>query len=200
MASNGEILSERAGRLITKHAMYWERRLRTSLAEVWNLVSTKEGLETWWIVPPGVLDLRVGGDFKHHWHQTVASFEDHRYIDFVEPLASCRGTGGMRFELKALAPRETMFLFLDTCGADLSASATKTEMYPPHEAKPGDPGTVCPSIAAGWHRMLDGLANHCGDDLPSYNDQELSSFYMHYLEDQFRLYDMVQTRPNDGIS
>ena len=71
-----------AGQLVDRHAMVWLRRLNALVERVWQTVSTKEGLEKWWLVPPKEFELRPGGVFKHHWDNTVTSFREHEYIDF----------------------------------------------------------------------------------------------------------------------
>jgi len=90
-----------AGRLISKHAMYWVRLLEAPVEQVWPVVSTKEGLETWWLVPADAFNLRVGGVFKHHGENAFTDYIEQEYIDFDEKQGTFRGTGGMRFELGA---------------------------------------------------------------------------------------------------
>ena len=198
MESDSEIRLDRAGRLITDHAMVWVRYLPAPLERVWPVVSTKEGLETWWVVPPSVFDLRIGGAFKHHWDNTITGFEEPRYIDFDEPRGSYRGTGGMRFELAARGHGETAFTFLATWGPDVLASESATGVLPALDNQPAGPGTPWPAVAAGWHGMVDRLERQFADDVPSHSYEDLGEFYVGYLEDQFRLLGMVQRLPGDG--
>lgn len=198
MASDHDIRLDRAGRLITDHAMVWVRYLQAPIEQVWPVISTKEGLATWWIVPPSEFDLRIGGAFKHHWDNTITGFEAPRYIDIDEPAGAYRGTGGMRFELAPRGTGETAFLFLATWGPEIRTSDSATEEAPEPDRQPAGPGTPWPAVAAGWHGMVDELERQFKEDVPTYGDEDLNAFYVRYLEDQFRLLDMVQRVPHRG--
>ncbi|MEM7776531.1 MAG: SRPBCC domain-containing protein [Pseudomonadota bacterium] len=190
---------DRAGRLMTDHAMVWVRYLNAPVEQVWPLVSTKQGLARWWIVLPRTFDLRIGGAFNHHWDNTITSFEPFRYIDFDEPAGSYRGTGGMRIELTSTGSQETTFMFLGTWGADVrpSAEAEASDAQQDLVSQPAGPGTPWPSVAAGWHGMVDQLEQQFRDDAPSHSVEDLAEFYVDYLKDQFRLLGMVQ-RSTEG--
>ncbi|MEM9807605.1 MAG: SRPBCC domain-containing protein [Cyanobacteria bacterium P01_D01_bin.56] len=192
MESNKEIRLDRAGRLITAHAMCWVRYLQAPIEQVWEAVSTKEGLTKWWVVPPSVFNLRVGGLFSHHWDNVITGYEALGYIDLDEPNSAYRGTGGMRFELFAKSDNETTFMFLDTFGPDVLAAEAVNGMPTKFDQQPAGPGTVWPGVAAGWHGMVDQLERLFSDDAPLHTDEELCNFYLSYLEDQFRLLNMVQ--------
>ena len=196
MASDYEIRLDRAGRLITDHAMVWVRYLQASVEQVWPVISTKDGLATWWIVPPSEFDLRIGGAFKHHWDNTITGFEAPRYIDIDEPAGAYRGTGGMRFELTPRGTAETAFLFLATWGPDVLSSGSATGEMPDSNKQPAGPGTPWAGVAAGWHGMVDQLEGRFNDNVPTDRDEDLSAFYVRYLKDQFRLLDMVQRVPD----
>ena len=198
MERKKEIRLDRAGRLITDHAMVWLRYLRSPVEQVWPVVSTKDGLETWWVAPPSVFELRVGGAFRHHWDNRITSFEELRYIDFDEPAGAYRGTGGMRFELAPEGEQETAFLFLGTWGPEVCASGSAGETPSEIDHQPAGPGTPWPGVAAGWHGMLDQLERLFSDDVPSHSDEELCAFYVRYLAEQFRFLDMVQRLPPQG--
>ena len=57
---------ENAGRFIDSHTMVWIRKLDAPVAQVWEAVSTKQGLEEWWMGRSVEIDLRPGGAFSHH--------------------------------------------------------------------------------------------------------------------------------------
>ncbi|MEM9684709.1 MAG: SRPBCC domain-containing protein [Pseudomonadota bacterium] len=197
MANHNEIRLDRAGRLITDHAMVWVRYLPASIERVWPIVSTKSGLARWWIVPPRVFDLRVGGAFEHHWDNTIASFDEPHYIDFDEPAGAYRGTGGMRFELSARRNGDTTFTFLGTWGPSVLSTELATGTSSAVDTQLAGPGTPWPGVAAGWHGMVDRLERQFCDDVPSHSHQDLEDFYIGYLEDQFRWFDMVQRLPKE---
>ena len=117
-------LLERAGRLADAHAMYWLRRLEGPIEDVWQAVSTLDGLKKWWILPgtATAFDLHRGGRFSHHWENTITDFKEFEFIDFAENTGAYQGTGGARFELTPIDETATMFMFLDTWGADMTAS------------------------------------------------------------------------------
>ncbi len=71
-----------AGRVIGSRGMVWIRRLDAPIDEVWRTVSTKEGLDRWWITRSVEIDLRPGGLFKHHWTDTIRDFEVNSFIEF----------------------------------------------------------------------------------------------------------------------
>ncbi|MEM9805116.1 MAG: SRPBCC domain-containing protein [Cyanobacteria bacterium P01_D01_bin.56] len=192
MDTNKELRLDRAGRLVTDHAMCWVRYLQSPIEQVWQTVSTKKGLAKWWIVPPKVFDLRVGGLFSHHWDNRINSYKELSYIDLDEPRGSYRDTGGMRFELAARGNDGTTFMFLSTFGPDVLASEAANGMPTKFDQQHAGPGTIWPSVAAGWHGMVDQLERLFSNEVPSYSDEELCDFYLSYLEDQFRLLNMVQ--------
>jgi|GEM_PF-1383870 len=179
-------LIERAGTLAEPHAMFWIRSLCAPVEQVWPMVSTRTGLERWWIVPPTRFELRKGGRFNHHWNNTIVDFREAEYIDFAENSAEYAGTGGMRFELAAANGSSTRFIFLDTWGRD---------MTPPAETggeQPGGPGTPWAGVAAGWHAMVDRLERLFDDAAPAHDYEQLSRFYAQYLTDLYRWRRMVQ--------
>lgn len=183
-------LQARAGVLVERHAMVWTRYLDAPLAEVWSAVSTREGLARWWLVPPKAFELREGGVFDHHWRNTIRGFRTGEHIDFSQNTGAYASTGGMRFELAAAADGSTVFKFLDTWGPAMS---------PPRSGEaaaeqPGGPGTPWAGVAAGWHRMLDGLEGLFDPDAPTHSYDALIAFYAPYLRDLYRLRDMVQRR------
>lgn len=98
MKSTIEICLDRAGRLLMG-PMCRVRYLRAPIELVWEAISTKEDLEKWWVAPPRVFDLKVGGLFNHHWDNTITSYKKLRYIDLDEPRDSYRGTSGRRIKL-----------------------------------------------------------------------------------------------------
>jgi len=66
---------ENAGRFIDRHTMVWMRKLDVPVARVWEAVSTKQGLDKWWMCPVEI-DLRPGGAFSHHWENTITDYKD----------------------------------------------------------------------------------------------------------------------------
>ncbi len=185
-----DALLARAGRLVDRHAMIWTRTLHAPIETVWRIVSTRDGLAKWWIVPPSRFELRRGGTFAHHWTNVVTDFEHGAFIDFAENTADYSGTGGMRFELDEVDRETTVFSFLDTWGAD---------MRPPGDAaaaeQPGGAGTPWPGVAAGWHAMVDKLNDVVDGTSAPYGIDALTSFYASYLRDWYRWHDMVQRQP-----
>ena len=181
-----------AGHLVHRHAMVWIRRLDAPIEVVWQTVSTKEGLEKWWLVPPKEFELRPGGAFKHHWDNTISDFSKHEYIDFVENTGAYALTGGMRFELKADG-QSTMFMFLDTWAESHKIPDSGDENL---VEQPGGPGTPWPGVAAGWHAMVDKLASVINNRDYSHTYEDLCAFYLGYLRDLYRWNAMVQRSPS----
>lgn len=175
-----------AGRLVDRHAMAWIRRLNAPLEDVWRAISSKEGLAGWWGMPIHVLELRVGGAFKHHWDNTVTAFKEREHVDFAEPKGAYAGTGGLRFEI-APDGEATMFTLLDTW-----AKGAVFEDGGPLAHQPGGPGTPWIGVAAGWHSGADALRRLFDDDAPSHDYERLCRFYAGHLSDLFRWRDMVR--------
>ncbi len=98
-----------AGRFINRQNMVWIRNLDVPVTKVWEAVSTKQGLDEWWITPVDI-DLRLGGSFSHHWENTITGLKEHEYIDFGDEAGN---SGGVRFELK-INGDGTVFSFLDS--------------------------------------------------------------------------------------
>ena len=177
-----------AGRLVDRHAMAWIRRLNTSLDEAWETISTLKGLARWWGMPIHVLELQVGGAFKHHWENEVTSFEERDHVDFAEPRGRYAGTGGLRFEIRPDGDA-TMFTLLDTW-----AEGAVFEDGGPLAHQPGGPGTPWIGVAAGWHMGVDSLRRLFDPDAPAHDYERLCRFYAGHLDDLFRWHDMVQRR------
>ena len=167
--------------------MIWIRRLPAPIDAVWQAVSTLDGLEAWWIVPPTVFEKRPGGRFVHHWENVVADFREQEFIDFKENSADYATTGGMRFELKQDGDA-TMFMFLDTWGKDMPAADGPGNMV----VQPGGLGTHWSGVAAGWHAMVDKLEAVLDGRVFDHTYDDLADFYMGYLHDSFRWKAMVQ--------
>jgi uncharacterized protein YndB with AHSA1/START domain len=182
-----------AGILIDRHAMVWIRRLEAPIEELWALVSTKDGLARWWLVPPKAFELRPGGLFDHHWRNVIVDFEEHRFIDFSpgDPSDPSRrpyaDTVCMRFELSPVDDNTTMFTFLDTWEPDVTPGGDG-----PGRAQPGGPGTPWSGVAAGWHAMVNKLALTVNRTSPEYTIEELEGFYVGYLTDLYRWNAMVR--------
>lgn len=177
-----------AGRLVAPHAMAWIRRLNAPLDDVWPCISTKDGLARWWGMPIHALELREGGQFKHHWENTVTAFKERDYVDFAEPKGAYAGTGGLRFEIRPDGDA-TMFTLLDTWH-----EGSVFEEGGPLAHQPGGPGTPWIGVAAGWHSGVDSLRRLFDPAAPSHNYERLCRFYAGHLQDLFRWRDMVQRR------
>lgn len=178
-----------AGRLVDRHAMVWIRTLEAPIDQVWETVSTLEGLKKWWVVPPSKFELKRGGAFNHHWNNTVVDFEEKAYIDFTENTGDYPGTGGMRFELRKLDDDTTVFMFLDTWGPDMTPPSSGSSEG---GEQPGGPGTPWAGVAAGWHAMVDKLVHVIDDREPEHTYEELQTLYVRYLRDLYRWRAMVE--------
>ena len=128
-------VEENAGRLIDG-AMVWTRRLDAPVERVWEAISTQAGLRQWWMPgAPNEIDLRVGGELRHHWKSTIVGLSEREHID----LESEPGFGRQRFEVAADGDG-AIFTFREPIA---DPGQVDTEFY----AGP----------AAGYHCMIDGL-------------------------------------------
>jgi uncharacterized protein YndB with AHSA1/START domain len=161
--------------------MVWTRKLDVPVAQVWKAVSTKQGLDNWWMCPVEI-DLRPGGLFAHWWQNTITDLQEHEYIHFGGVPGSV-----MRFELRADG-QGTVFSFLDTWAAD----AVPEQTVLPEEAdeidryQPGGPGTPWAGVAGGWHGSLDELETYLTGRVLNHSYEHLCRFYAGYLADHFR--------------
>lgn len=186
-----QALISRAGHLVDRHAMCWMRNLAGPIDEVWQAVSTLEGLKKWWLAGTvKKFELQEGGVFDHHWTNMIQGYREFEYIDLREARGSYAGTGGMRFELARVDDGTTLFMFLDTWGPDVVAEAGEGGQ----REQPGGPGTPWPGVAAGWHSMIDGLEKVISGASQSYSYEDLCTFYLGYLRDMHRWRDMVARR------
>jgi uncharacterized protein YndB with AHSA1/START domain len=171
-------LFENAGRFIGRHAMVWIRKLDVPVAQVWEAVSTKQGLDQWWMCPVEI-DLRPGGAFSHWWENTISDLKEQEYIHFADDPF---GSGGMRFELKPDGAG-TVFVFLDTWAED----AVPEDSVLPAEAdaidtlQPGGPGTPWSGVAGGWHGSIDALETYLTNNTIDHPYEDLCTFYADYL-------------------
>lgn len=179
-----------AGRFINHHNMVWMRKLEVPVAQVWEAVSTKQGLDEWWITPVEI-DLRLGGAFSHHWENTITGLKNNEYIDFGDVSGN---PGGERFELK-VDGSGTIFSLLDTAvwpedlvpgKSQLPAAANGID-----KVQPGGPGTPWSGIAGGWHHSVDKLEAHLTGNALNHSWEDLCRFYAGYLADHFRWLELM---------
>ncbi len=153
-----------AGKVIGSRSMMWIRYLDAPVETVWQLISTKAGLEQWWLTRTVDIDLRVGGRFDHHWSNTVRSFKENAYIDYV----GMSGDGSQEENLMRLEIRPegdgTLFTFIDG--------------FMMHPLPLSLPWT-----ASGWHHMVNALESVVtGRDINEGYDYGLGGeFYFDYL-------------------
>lgn len=161
-----------AGKVVGFRGMVWIRRIDAPVEDVWAAVSTKEGLDRWFLTRSVELDLRPGGLFRHHWTNTVRDFRTNEFIDFAGvPDDSQRRDNLMRFELTPDG-EGTVFSFFDSYnGASNPLSL--------------------PWNASGWHAMVAGLETALtGRDIQ--HDFGLGGeFYWSYLRHFHKLADMT---------
>lgn len=171
-----------AGRFIDRRTMVWIRKFDAPVAIVWTAVSTKQGLDEWWMRPVEI-DLRAGGKFSHHWENTITDLKENEFIDFSVPA----GTGGMRFELKADG-KGTVFSFIDWMPEGILPDET---MLPQTAGaidtiQPGGPGTHWSGVAGGWHDSMDALETYLTGKAFEHSYEDLCKWYAGYLADHFR--------------
>lgn len=161
-------LMANAGKLVGVRGMLWTRRFEVPVEKVWPAVSTKAGLDQWFLTRSVEIDLRPGGLFQHHWTNTVKDFREHEFIDFAgTPDDRAAQDALTRFELKPDGPG-TVFSFLDSFRGG------------------GDPLSL-PWTCSGWHGVVDSLERELtGREI--HNDFGLGGeFYFRYLRDLQRL-------------
>ena len=153
-----------AGKVVGDRGMLWIRRLNLPVEDVWAAISTKAGLDTWWLTRSVEIDLRPDGLFRHHWTNAIRDFKINEFIDFVGvPGDESVPDNLMRFELKADG-NGSIFSFLDTFnGAQNPLSL--------------------PWTSSGWHGTVDALETALtGRQID--NDFGLGGeFYWSYLRD-----------------
>ena len=178
---------DKFGRIIDDHAMCWFRQLNAPVDQVWEVVATKEGLLKWWVAPPKLFDLKVGGVFSHHWDNEITDYDLMKYIDFKESLGPFKVTGGMMFELESISKSTTKFMFLDTFGLDAPVEGINS----PYNVQPGGSGTIIPSIPAGWNCAIDELEKLFNEEASFNNEMELNEIYLEIISNHFRIKKMV---------
>jgi uncharacterized protein YndB with AHSA1/START domain len=162
-----------AGKVVGVRGLVWIRRLDVPVEDVWAAISTKEGLEKWFLTRSVEIDLRPGGLFRHHWTNTVLDYRVNEYIDFIgSPDDKSDADNLMRFELKPDGDG-TVFSLLD---------AFNRARYPLSQ----------PWTASGWHGTVDSLeAALTGREIRT--DFGLGGeFYWGYLRDFHKLADMTE--------
>jgi uncharacterized protein YndB with AHSA1/START domain len=131
-------LAANAGRVVGSRGMIWMRRLNVPIDDVWNAISTKDGLDQWWLTRSVEIELRPGGIFKHHWTNSIRDFKTNEFIDFIgQPDDASQSDNLMRFELK-VDGEATVFSFFDGFQAHLRPLSL-------------------PWTASGWHGTVDAL-------------------------------------------
>jgi uncharacterized protein YndB with AHSA1/START domain len=172
----GSELAANAGKVVGVRGMLWIRRLSIPVEDVWTAISTKEGLDRWWLTRSVEIDLRPGGLFRHHWTNTVRDLKTNEFIDFIGvPGDESAPDYLMRFETKPDG-EGTLFSFLDTFnGAQNPLSL--------------------PWTASGWHGTVDALETALtGRDINS--DFGLGGeFYWRYLRNYHKFANIASKLP-----
>ena len=102
-----------AGKIVGSRAMMWTRRFDAPVEQVWQVISTKKGLDQWWLTHDIEIDLRPDGKFEHHWLNTIRDFKVNEFIDFVDvPVDGSHANNLMRFEVQPDGDG-SLFTFLD---------------------------------------------------------------------------------------
>lgn len=177
-----------AGRLVSHSSMVWIRKLDVPHSAVWEAVSTKKGLDRWWMAPVEI-ELRPGGKFSHHWENTISDLKEHYFIHFVNDSFDSRG---MRFELKPTSSG-TLFNFIDSWAED---AVPEKSLLPPDAngidiIQPGGPGTPWSGMAAGWHDSIDKLESYLTRKKYDHSYEDLCKFYAGYLADYYRWFEIM---------
>ena len=161
-----------AGRTVGFRGMLWTRRLDAPVDKVWELVSTKEGLDKWFLTRSVEIDLRPGGLFKHHWTNTVRDFKTNEFIDFAGvPDDEAEPNNLMRFQLLPDGDG-TVFSFLDSFnGADKPLSL--------------------PWTMSGWHGGINSLETAITGKEIKHDFGLGGEFYWRYLRNFHKLADMT---------
>ena len=171
-AAVGDLL-ENAGRLVDRRSMVWFRRLAVPLGDVWNAVSTRDGLRGWWMRPEKIeIDLRPGGVFRHHWDSTVLEVQDRAVIAYAE----------MRFELQPDGDA-TLFAFVARWSPDYAPPPSDVPEGALPTRQPGGPGTPTSDVCAGWHGAIDALQKALTGKSSRHTWEEGCQFYEAYLAD-----------------
>lgn len=132
-----EELARHAAKVVGHKGMLWTRRLNVPIERVWEAISTREGLNQWWLTRDVEIELRAGGLFKHHWNNRIADFKPCEFIVFVEDPGKSGQNMYMRFDLEADG-EDTIFHFYDAFHAV------------------DNPLTI-PWTSSGWHGTVDAL-------------------------------------------
>jgi uncharacterized protein YndB with AHSA1/START domain len=161
-----EELARHAAKVAGPRGMLWSRKLNVPVERAWEAISTRDGLNQWWLTRDVELDLRPGGLFKHHWINRVADFKPCEYIVFVEDPGKSGLKFYMRFDLEPDG-EGTIFHFYDAfLGVD-------------------NPLTL-PWTSSGWHGTVDALETALTGRKIS-NDFGLGGeFYWKYLRNYHR--------------
>jgi uncharacterized protein YndB with AHSA1/START domain len=157
-----------AGRVVGSRGMVWARRVEAPLERVWETVSTKDGLNRWFLTRNVEIDLRPGGEFKHHWTNTIRDVSEGEFIDFAGvPEDSSFQDYMMRFELKPDGAG-TVFSFFD--------------VFTGHPRPLSLPWT-----ASGWHAGMDLFETLFTGETHEHDYGLGGDFYWTYLRDHHAL-------------
>jgi uncharacterized protein YndB with AHSA1/START domain len=161
-----------AGKVVGYRGMLWIRRFNVPVKAVWEAISTKEGLDKWWLIRSVEIDLRPGGLFRHHWTNTIRDFKVNEFIDFVGVPGDDSGLDNlMRFELKPDGDG-TVFTLLDGFNGYTNPLGL-------------------PWTASGWHGTVDALERAVTGRSIKYDFGLGGEFYWSYLRDYHKLADRV---------
>ena len=162
-----------AGKVVGFRGMLWMRRLDVPVKDVWTAISTKEGLDKWWLTRSVEIDLRPGGLFRHHWTNTIRDFKPDEFIDFigVAPGNESVPNNLMRFELRPDG-EGTVFSFLDAFNGARNPLSL-------------------PWTASGWHGTIDALESALTGRSVNSDFGLGGEFYWRYLRDFHKFADMA---------
>ena len=132
------------------YTVSFKRSFESSPEEVWRAISSKEGLDQWFMVTE--LEPHEGGKFSFQdgWNGWIGEWQEGKRIQF--------NSAENAWTIFQIYPTSnvTIFTLFDRLKPDYLAG----DQADPMNFQPGGPGTHTAGLLAGWHDFVDALESH----------------------------------------
>ena len=149
---------------LDKHTIRFSRQLSVDKDALWRAISTKAGLDSWFMETE--LELKIGGrySFKDGWDGWISELQEGQLIRF-----------------NSAADAWTQLEIIPTASGCEFRLTDRLNSQLTMEDQPNGPGTHNAALLAGWHDFVNALCDYLLGNPITDQFEELTQFYQHFI-------------------
>ena len=153
----------------------FRRELCTDIDTAWRAISTKEALDSWFILT--ISDLKQGSYFAFdtNWSGVVTEVSPPNTIQFDSEEG-----GFTRFAVEDIGKGVVLFTLTDRMGPGLSPKVPTTDI---RTNQPGGLGTHWSGVGSGWHSFADALVGYVEGRAMAFDYERMTEVYDTFLQE-----------------